>query len=83
MTKLFAGLFAAVLMVGFGSAPTLTHAEEDTTEEVGNGSDSAENPTKDETVVEKLEDALRETTTPTDEETDPIGTAEDADRDLY
>jgi hypothetical protein len=34
-------------------------------------------------MIEKLEDAFKETTTPTDEETNPIGTTEDADRDLY
>ena len=83
MMKLFAGLFAAALMIGVGSVPTLTHAEEDATEEAGSGSGSGEDSTKDETMMEKLEDAFKETTTPTDEETDPIGTAEDADRDLY
>jgi hypothetical protein len=81
MAKLFAGLFAATLMVGLGLVPTATHAQEDTTEESGNA--SAEDSTEDETMMEKLEDALKETTTPTDEETDPIGTTEDADRDLY
>jgi hypothetical protein len=83
MTKLFAGLFIAALMISLGSAPTLTHAEEDAPQEAGKDSGSAEDSTKDETMMEKLEDALKETTTPTDEETDPIGTAEDADRDLY
>jgi hypothetical protein len=83
MTKLSAGLFAAALMIGLGCAPTLTYAEEDAAEEAGNGSDSGEDSTKDETMMEKLEDAFKETTTPTDEETDPIGTTEDADRDLY
>jgi hypothetical protein len=83
MTKLFAGLFVAALMIGLGSAPTLTHAEEGTTEEAGTGSDAAAGSTKDESMMEELEDALKETTTPTDEETDPIGTTEDTDRDLY
>ena len=83
MMKLMAGFFATALMIGLGSAPTPTHAEEGATQEAGKGSGSAEDSTKDETMMEKLEDALKETTTPTDEETDPIGTAEDADRDLY
>ena len=80
MKMLFAGICAAALMVGF--APTLTHAEEDATENAGSGSDSGDS-TQDETMMEKLEDAFEETTTPTDEETNPIGTTEDADRDLY
>ena len=83
MTKLFAGLFVVALAVGLGSAPTLTCAQEDTKQEAGKGSGSSEDSTKDESLMEQLEDALKETTTPTDEETDPIGTAEDADRDLY
>jgi hypothetical protein len=83
MTKLFARLFVAALMIGLGFTPTLTYAEEDTPQAAGKDSDSAEGSTKDETIIEKLEDALKETTTPTDEETDPIGTTEDADRDLY
>lgn len=33
--------------------------------------------------MEKLEEDFKETTTPTDEESDAIGTSEDADRDLY
>ncbi len=82
MTKLFAGLFAAALMIGLGSAPTLTHAE-DATQETGTDLDLAADSTKDESMMEELEDALKETTTPTDEETDPIGTTEDTDRDLY
>jgi hypothetical protein len=83
MRKLFAGLFAAALIIGVGTAPTLTQAEEDATEKTGDGSESGNDSTKDETMMEKLEDVFKETTTPTDEETDPIGTAEDADRDLY
>lgn len=83
MTNVLAGLFAAALVIGLASTPTLTYAEEDTTEEAGNGSDSAEGSAKDETFLEKLEEDFKETTTPTDEETDPIGTAEDIDRDLY
>jgi hypothetical protein len=85
MKNLFAGLFVAALMVGLGTAPTLTHAGagENTTEAAGSGADSAKEPKKDETLLEKLEDDLKETTTPTDKETDPIGTSEDAERDLY
>jgi TfoX/Sxy family transcriptional regulator of competence genes len=85
MKKLFAGLFVAALMIGLGSAPTLTlaGAGEDTTEAAGSGADQAKDSKKDETLMEKLEDAFKETTTPTDKETDPVGTTEDADRDLY
>ena len=58
MTKLFAGLLAIALMIGLGSVPTLTHAEEDTTEEAKTGgSDTAADSTKDESVMEELEDA--------------------------
>jgi len=83
MTKLSVRLVAAALLIGLGSAPTFIHAEDDPSEEAGKGSDSAADSTKDETMMEKLEDAFKETTTPTDQETDPIGSAEDADRDLY
>jgi len=83
MTKLLAGLFAGALVIGLGSAPTLAYAEEDAAEETGDGTDSGGDSAKDETMMEKLEDALKETTTPTDEETNPIGATEDADRDLY
>ena len=83
MKTLFAGICAAALMVGVGFAPTLTHAEEDATETAGSGPASGGDSTQDETMMEKLEDAFKETTTPTDEETNPIGTTEDADRDLY
>jgi len=83
MTKLSARFFAAALLMSVGSAPTFIHAEEDTGQEAGSGPASADDSTKDETMMEKLEDAFKETTTPTDQETDPIGSAEDADRDLY
>lgn len=87
MTKRFAGLFAAVLMVAAGFAPTPTQAQENATEETGTSADTnagaSADSTKDETFMDKLEDAFKETTTPTDEEVDPIGTAEDAGRDLY
>lgn len=83
MTKWSTGLFAAALLIGLGSLPTLTNAQEGTTEEAGKGSDLTGNTAEEETFLEKLEDDLKETTTPTDAETDAIGTGEDADRDLY
>ena len=33
MAKLFAGLFAAALLIGLGSAPTLTYAQDDPMED--------------------------------------------------
>jgi len=83
MTKWSTGLFAAALLIGLGCLPTLTNAQEGTAEEAGKGSDSTGNAAEEETFLEKLEDDLKETTTPTDAETDAIGTGEDADRDLY
>ncbi len=83
MTRLSVGLFAAALLICLGSVATLAYAEDDATEETGGSTDSGGDSAKDETMMEKLEDDLKETTTPTDEETNPIGTTEDADRDLY
>ena len=83
MTQLPARLLAAALVIGFASTPPLTHAEEDATEKAGTSSESDGTSAKPETLMEKLEDAFKETTTPTDKEVDPIGTAEDTDRDLY
>ena len=37
MTKLFAGLFAATLLLGLGSAPTLTYAQDEPMEEAEEG----------------------------------------------
>jgi hypothetical protein len=79
----FPGLLAAALAIGLAFTPTLAHAEEDAAEKSGTGSESDGSSAKPETLMEKLEDAFKETTTPTDKEIDPIGTAEDADRDLY
>ena len=81
MTKLPTGLFAAALVVGLGFAPTLAYAEEDATEETGGGTDLGEDAAKDETMMEKLEDLMKET--PTDESTNPVAKDEDTDEDLF
>jgi len=83
MKTLFAGICAAALVIGVGFAPMLAYAEDATTGGAAEGGTEPAGDSKDETMMEKLEDALKETTTPTDEETNPIGTTEDADRDLY
>jgi hypothetical protein len=83
MTKLFAGVFAAVLMVGLSYAPTPTLAQNDTADDSADAAQSAEEAPKEETFMDKLKGTFKETTTPTDVETDAIGTAEDAGRDLY
>jgi uncharacterized protein HemX len=83
MTKFFAGLFVLALAVGLGFAMP-SFAQEDANQGASQpDAASGEDTTKDETLLEKLEEDFKETTTPTDEETDPIGTNEDADRDLY
>jgi hypothetical protein len=79
MTQLFSGLHMAVLMVGLGLATAPAYAQEESTD----GAAAADDASKDESMLEKLEDAFKESTTPTDEESDPIGTTEDIDRDLY
>lgn len=83
MTNFPARLLAAALVVGLAATPTLARAGDDATLNAGTAADSDGDSAKPETMMEKLEDAFKETTTPTDEETNPIGTAEDADRDLY
>jgi hypothetical protein len=83
MTKFFAGVLVLGLAVGLGFAMP-SFAQEDSSQSAGKpDAASGEDTTKDETLLEKLEEDFKETTTPTDKETDPIGTNEDADRDLY
>ena len=81
MTKLFAGLFAAALVFGLGAAPTLTYAEEATTEGAAEGATESAGGSKDESMMEKLEETFKET--PTDEATNPIEADEDTDGDLF
>jgi hypothetical protein len=83
MTKLLAGAFAAVLMVGLSVAPTPTLAQDDTADDSADAVQPAEEAPKEETFMDKLKETFKETTTPTDVETDAIGTSEDAGRDLY
>ena len=81
MTKLFAGLFAAALVIGLGAAPTFTYAEEAATDGAAEGGTESAGDSKDESMMEKLEDAFKET--PTDEATNPIEADEDTDGDLF
>lgn len=82
MTKLFAGLFATVLLIGLGSTPMPSYAEEDATDE---GKGTATESGQDETMIEKLEDELEKDfkEEPTDNATDPIAADEDSDGDLF
>jgi hypothetical protein len=83
MTKFFAGLLALAFTVAISYAVP-SFAQEDASQSAGQpDAASGGDTTKDETVLEKLEEDFKETTTPTDEETDSIGTTEDTDRDLY
>lgn len=87
MKKLFATIF--VLTLAAVQVPVLAPAfAQDGTGDAGQdagaaSAGAAEESTQDETFMEKLEGDFKESTTPTDEETDPIGSAEDAGRDLY
>jgi hypothetical protein len=84
MTKFVAGLLVLALAVGLGSLAAPSYAQEDASQDADQpAAASGGGTTKEETLLEKLEEDFKETTTPTDEETDPIGTNEDADRDLY
>jgi len=74
MMKFVPGLFAAALVIGLGSAPTPTYAEEDATEG-GGAASSGEDSTKEEPMMEKLEEMFKEE--PTDEAESPIEEAED------
>lgn len=73
MTNFVPGLLAAALVIGLGSAPTLTYAEEDATE--GGGATSGEDSAKEEPMMEKLEEMFKEE--PTDEADSPTEEAED------
>ena len=84
MTKFVVGLLVLALAVGLGPFAEPSFAQEDANQGASQpDAASGEDTTKDVTLLEKLEEDFKETTTPTDEETDPIGTNEDADRDLY
>jgi hypothetical protein len=72
MTNFVPGLLAAALVIGLGSAPTLTYAEEDATE---GGATSGEDSAKEEPMMEKLEEMFKEE--PTDEADSPTEEAED------
>lgn len=83
MTKLLSRLFAIALVMGLSAVPTLTHAEDGNTQGAEEEGKESAGDSKEEPMMEKLEDVFKETTTPTDEETNPIGTTEDTDRDLF
>jgi hypothetical protein len=57
MMKLSAGLFAAALVVGLGSVPTLTYAEDDATEGASSGAAGAD-ATTGESKLKKLEEEV-------------------------
>jgi len=83
MTKFFAGLLVLGLAAALGFAMP-SYAQDDASQDASQPDAASGGDTKkDETFMEKLEEDFKETTTPTDEETDPIGTTEDTDRDLY
>jgi len=52
MPKFVPGLFAAVLVIGLGSVPTLAYAEEDATE--GGGATSGEDSAKEEPMTRSM-----------------------------
>ncbi|MCB1441727.1 MAG: hypothetical protein KDJ72_01790 [Methyloceanibacter sp.] len=84
MKTLTATMFVLALALVHGAAFSPALAQDDVGQEAGAATTTApEDGTQDETLMEKLEKDFKETTTPTDEETDPIGSAEDAGRDLY
>jgi hypothetical protein len=60
MMKLSAGLFAAALVIGLGSVPTLIYAEEAATTEEATGSatDSGGDAPKEESKMKKLEEEV-------------------------
>jgi hypothetical protein len=59
MMKLSAGLFAAALVVGLGSVPTLTYAEDDATEGASSGAvDPGADATTGESKLKKLEEEV-------------------------
>jgi len=82
MKKSSAGLTLLALAIGLSAFLMPAYAQDDSDQEVEEPA-SASGDTKEESFLEKLEEDFKETTTPTDEETDAIGTGEDADRDLY
>jgi len=84
MKKLTATIFVLALALVHGAAFDPALAQDDAGQEAGAATTATpDGGTQDETLMEKLEKDFKETTTPTDEETDPIGSAEDAGRDLY
>ncbi|ODS02757.1 hypothetical protein AUC71_13570 [Methyloceanibacter marginalis] len=83
MTKRCAGLTLVTLTICLGSFVAPAYAQEGSGQAAGAPAAASGDTKKEESFLEKLEEDLKETTTPTDEESDPIGTAEDVDRDLY
>ncbi len=83
MTRFSAGFSILALTIGLSSFVAPAYAQEESGQDAGAPAAASENTKKEGSFLEKLEEDFKETTTPTDEESDPIGTAEDADRDLY
>ncbi|HUU25885.1 MAG TPA: hypothetical protein VMW68_10030 [Methyloceanibacter sp.] len=53
MAKLFAGLFAAALLMGLGSAPTLTYAQDDMMEDAEDSMDTGDETMGDDSTMEE------------------------------
>ncbi|HUW72448.1 MAG TPA: hypothetical protein VMW05_00195 [Methyloceanibacter sp.] len=53
MAKLFAGLFAAALLIGLGSAPTLTYAQDDPMEDAEDSMDTGDESMSDDSSMEE------------------------------
>ncbi len=81
MMKLSAGLFAAALVIGVGSVPTLTYAEEDAAEAAdGGATEAGEGGTQDESKMKKLEDeVIKDLEANTDQPADSIMESEGSD----
>jgi len=53
MAKLFAGLFVAALLIGLGSAPTLTYAQDDPMEDAEDSMDTGDESMGDDSSMEE------------------------------
>jgi hypothetical protein len=81
MIKLSAGLFAAALVIGLGSIPTPSHAEEDAAAPAkGAVTDSAAEAPKDESKLKELEEeVMKDLEANTDQPADSIMESEGSD----
>jgi len=81
MMKLSVGLFAAALVIGVGSVPTLTYAEQDAAEAAKGGSTEAnEDGPKDESKLKQVEEeVLKDLEEDKDQPADTLMESEGAD----